>query len=129
LQASQPRYPELHENVVAGVFQSTPDGKVMAANPALVRLHEFELRAQGALDSVQAGATHAACYLDLDQFKIIDDICGHIASDEAIRQLGQVLQRSRQRCSECRPSARRRNAPRGSSSIGVPVGMDSIGTY
>src|SRR5678815_352748 len=38
LKASESRYRELYENVVAGVFQTTPDGKFMAANPALVRL-------------------------------------------------------------------------------------------
>jgi diguanylate cyclase (GGDEF)-like protein/PAS domain S-box-containing protein len=196
LKASETRYRELYENVVAGVFQTTPDGKFMAANPALVRLlgyanedellelrierdlymypeerdnwlrsmavageirnaelvlkrkdgrkivvlensravrddlgqviyyegtltditeahelsrqlsyeashdalsglinrREFELRLQRALDSVQAGSTHAVCYLDLDQFKIINDTCGHIAGDELLRQLAHVLQ-------------------------------------
>jgi diguanylate cyclase (GGDEF)-like protein/PAS domain S-box-containing protein len=196
LKASETRYRELYENVVAGVFQTTPDGKFMAANPALVRLlgyanedellalriehdlymyaeerdnwlrnmastgeirnaelvlkrkdgrkivvlensravrddhgqviyyegtltditeahelsrqlsyeashdalsglinrREFEIRLQRALDSVQAGSTHAVCYLDLDQFKIINDTCGHIAGDELLRQLAQVLQ-------------------------------------
>lgn len=197
LKASETRYRELYENVVAGVFQTTPDGKFMAANPALVRLlgygsedellelsiardlymypeerdnwmrsmaaageirnaelvlkrkdgrrivalensravrdehgqimyyegtltditeahelsrqlsyeashdaltglinrREFELRLQGALDSAQAsGATHAMCYLDLDQFKIINDTCGHVAGDELLRQLAQTLQ-------------------------------------
>ncbi|HEY7638445.1 MAG TPA: EAL domain-containing protein [Steroidobacteraceae bacterium] len=197
LKASESRYRELYENVVAGVFQTTPDGKFMAANPALVRLlgyasedellelsigedlylhaddrtnwlrsmatageirnaelvlrrkdgrkivvlensravrdehgrtlyyegtltditeahelsrqlsyeashdalsglinrREFELRLQRALDSAQAtGAVHAVCYLDLDQFKIINDTCGHIAGDELLRQLAHVLQ-------------------------------------
>jgi diguanylate cyclase (GGDEF)-like protein/PAS domain S-box-containing protein len=197
LKASESRYRELYENVVAGVFQTTPDGKFMAANPALVRLlgyssedellelnigedlyvhaedranwlrsmatageirnaelvlrrkdgrkivvlensravhdehgrilyyegtltditeahelsrqlsyeashdalsglinrREFEIRLQRALDSAQAtGAVHAVCYLDLDQFKIINDTCGHIAGDELLRQLAQVLQ-------------------------------------
>ena len=196
LRASETRYRELYENVVAGVFQTTPDGKFMAANPALVRLlgyasedellelrierdiymypeerdnwlrsmaiggeirnaelvlkrkdgrkivvlensravrdehgqviyyegtltditeahelsrqlsyeashdalsglinrREFEIRLQRALDSVQSGSTHAVCYLDLDQFKIINDTCGHIAGDELLRQLAHVLQ-------------------------------------
>jgi diguanylate cyclase (GGDEF)-like protein/PAS domain S-box-containing protein len=197
LKASESRYRELYENVVAGVFQTTPDGKFMAANPALVRLlgyasedellelsigedlyvhpedranwlhnmasagetrnaelvlrrkdghkivvlensrvvrdeqgrtlyyegtltditeahelsrqlsyeashdalsglinrREFEIRLQRALDSAQAtGTPHAVCYLDLDQFKVINDTCGHVAGDELLRQLAQLLQ-------------------------------------
>jgi len=195
LKASETRYRELYENVVAGVFQTTPDGKFMAANPALVRMlgygsedelleldiardiymfpedranwirnigtgeirnaeltlkrldgrkivvlensravtgddgevryyegtltditeahelskqlsfeashdaltglinrREFEIRVQRALDGSQAtGATHAVCYLDLDQFKVINDTCGHIAGDELLRQLASAL--------------------------------------
>ncbi len=196
LKASESRYRELYENVVAGVFQTTPDGKFMAANPALVRLlgygsedelleldiardvylfpedranwvrniaaateirnaeltlkrkdgrkivvlensravtgeqgeviyyegtltditeahelsrqlsfeashdsltglinrREFENRLQRAIDTSQAtGATHAVCYLDLDQFKVINDTCGHVAGDELLKQLAQVL--------------------------------------
>jgi diguanylate cyclase (GGDEF)-like protein/PAS domain S-box-containing protein len=197
LKASESRYRELYENVVAGVFQTTPDGKFMAANPALVRLlgyasedellelsigedlyvhaddranwlrnmaaageirnaelvlrrkdgrkivvlensravrdeqgqilyyegtltditeahelsrqlsyeashdalsglinrREFEIRLQRALDSAQAsGTSHVVCYLDLDQFKVINDTCGHVAGDELLRQLAQLLQ-------------------------------------
>lgn len=197
LKASETRYRELYENVVAGVFQTTPDGHFMAANPALVKLlgydsedellelniardlymyaedrenwmrnmaaageirnaelvlrrkdgnrivvlensravrneqgrtlyyegtltditeahelsrqlsyeashdaltglinrREFESRLQSALDaSTASGAVHALCYLDLDDFKIINDSCGHVAGDELLRQLAQTLQ-------------------------------------
>lgn len=36
---------------------------------------------------------HALCYLDLDQFKIINDTCGHLAGDELLRQLGELLRK------------------------------------
>ncbi len=32
----------MYENIVAGVFQTTPNGKFMAANPALVRLLGYD---------------------------------------------------------------------------------------
>jgi diguanylate cyclase (GGDEF)-like protein/PAS domain S-box-containing protein len=197
LKASEQRYRELFHNVTAGVFQTTTDGKFMAANPALVRMlgygsedelleldvardiymdpnhrenwmktmvdegevrnaelvlkrrdgskivvlensravrdnegnvifyegtltditaahelsqqlsydashdpltglvnrREFELRVQRALEMTQAtGAVHAALYLDLDRFKTVNDTCGHVAGDELLRQLGEVLQ-------------------------------------
>ena len=34
---------------------------------------------------------HALCYLDLDQCKVINDTCGHMAGDELLRQLGSLL--------------------------------------
>jgi diguanylate cyclase (GGDEF)-like protein/PAS domain S-box-containing protein len=197
LKASEQRYRELFQNVTAGVFQTTSDGKFMAANPALVRMlgydsedelleldvprdvymhpgqredwvrsmqesgevrnaelvlkrkdgskivvlensravraadgqvlfyegtltditaahelsqqlsydashdaltglanrREFELRLKKALEMTQAtGAQHAALFMDLDRFKAVNDTCGHVAGDELLRQLGEVLQ-------------------------------------
>ena len=58
----------------------------------LVNRGEFERRLGRALDtSRKSGDEHALCYLDLDQFKVINDTCGHVAGDELLRQLGQSL--------------------------------------
>lgn len=67
----------------------------MAVHDALTGLtnrYEFERRLREALDSARERETvHALLYLDLDQFKIINDTSGHEAGDELLRQLGQVL--------------------------------------
>ncbi len=59
----------------------------------LVNRHEFEMRMEKALVGVRTrGLSHALLYLDLDQFKIINDTCGHVAGDELLKQLSTVLE-------------------------------------
>jgi Amt family ammonium transporter len=66
-----------------------------ASHDNLTGIHnrsEFDRRLQHALERFNTEGVHyTLCYLDLDQFKIINDTCGHIAGDELLRQITQTL--------------------------------------
>jgi diguanylate cyclase (GGDEF)-like protein/PAS domain S-box-containing protein len=58
----------------------------------LVNRREFEQRLERALKSAKARETsYAVLYLDLDQFKIVNDACGHNAGDALLKQIGALL--------------------------------------
>ncbi len=69
------------------VFQARHDELTGLVNRA-----EFDTQLRQLLFEVKAHQkSHALCYLDLDQFKLINDTCGHAAGDDLLRQLSVLL--------------------------------------
>lgn len=56
----------------------------------LVNRYEFENRLAEALKD--RGRRHALLYLDLDQFKLVNDSCGHLAGDHMLRAIARTIE-------------------------------------
>lgn len=103
-----------HDNEVIGavlVFINTThirnlsrEMEFQAAHDSLTELlnrREFERQlAQAIRRSHENNLQHALCYMDLDQFKIVNDTCGHIAGDQLLRELSKLMPHSI-RSSDC----------------------------
>jgi diguanylate cyclase (GGDEF)-like protein/PAS domain S-box-containing protein len=58
----------------------------------LVNRREFERRLEHAfVGAKEHDSRHALCYLDLDQFKLVNDTAGHAAGDELLKQVRGLL--------------------------------------
>jgi len=69
-------------------WQATHDALTGLANR-----REFERVLAEALATAKAkDVQHALLYMDLDQFKVVNDTCGHVAGDELLKQLTSVIQ-------------------------------------
>jgi len=84
------------------VFRDVTQANIMARQLAWQASHdpltelfnrrEFETRLAAAVASAQTtNLKHVLCYLDLDQFKIINDTCGHVAGDALLRHISSLL--------------------------------------
>lgn len=70
-------------------YQATHD-----ALTGLINRRDFERRLSETLQASQSepAARHVVLYLDLDQFKVVNDTCGHQAGDRLLKQITSVLQ-------------------------------------
>ena len=70
-------------------FQASHD-----ALTGLINRREFENRLTAAVEGARHGVDgrRALLYLDLDQFKLVNDTCGHPAGDQLLKQITGVLQ-------------------------------------
>lgn len=93
-----------HEQNVLGavlVFRNMTELREMAREMAHQAAHdkltglfnrqEFEKRLELALTGARDGNNHVLLYMDLDQFKVINDTCGHTAGDELVKQVAALL--------------------------------------
>jgi diguanylate cyclase (GGDEF)-like protein/PAS domain S-box-containing protein len=69
-------------------FQATHD-----ALTGLINRYEFERRLKNVISTQTVHeSVNTLCYIDLDQFKLVNDTCGHSAGDELLKQVTLLLQ-------------------------------------
>jgi PAS domain S-box-containing protein len=68
VRASEERYRGLFENVLEGVYQTTPDGRILSVNPALARMLGYESEQE-----LQASDVAHDLYADPDERKVLTE--------------------------------------------------------
>jgi diguanylate cyclase (GGDEF)-like protein len=79
----------LHEEKERLTWQASHDWLTGLSNR-----RAFEARLQGELDTI-ASDSLSLILVDLDQFKAVNDSCGHLAGDRLLCQISQLLQQDR----------------------------------
>jgi diguanylate cyclase (GGDEF)-like protein/PAS domain S-box-containing protein len=67
-------------------YQATHDSLT-----GLINRTYFERYLVDILERIDEETEHALCYLDLDQFKVINDTCGHMAGDQLLQNISELL--------------------------------------
>ena len=105
-----PRWVEISMNkvdieagdLIIGVMRDHTERKIAMAEiehqanhddlTGLVNRREFNRQLEALVNNAKAHSKHhSLLYMDLDQFKVVNDTCGHIAGDELLRQLAQLV--------------------------------------
>ena len=60
----------------------------------LINRRKLEQILLNALQTARQEHYHALCFLDLDQFKVVNDTCGHAAGDDLLCQVSKLFQQS-----------------------------------
>ncbi|MEJ2454332.1 MAG: EAL domain-containing protein [Candidatus Thiodiazotropha sp.] len=101
-------HPMIEEGRVKGavtVFRDVTETRSMlremrflASHDPLTHLynrHAFDQRLRQAFaEARDYGLTHVLFYMDLDQFKLVNDTCGHVAGDTMLRHLAHQLRQA-----------------------------------
>lgn len=78
---------EAHELSLTVSYQAAHDALTGLANR-----REFEIQlADAVADAVDGRGPHSLIYIDLDQFKVVNDTSGHAAGDELLRRVSMHL--------------------------------------
>lgn len=84
-----------YENMQERIDEATQQLSYQARHDVLTGLvnrREIEARLERTIkDARENDSEHVFCYMDLDQFKIVNDTCGHHAGDALLRQLSLIL--------------------------------------
>ena len=78
---------ELHKLSVELNYQATHDMMT-----GLINRTAFEKRLDTCIQGCKkTNHQHTLCYIDLDQFKVINDSCGHAAGDDLLKNISQII--------------------------------------
>ncbi len=92
------QYVNLYARDISAIKRAEKHLNYQATHDLLTSLsnrYAFEMRLEDTLvETRQHHITSILLYIDLDQFKIVNDTCGHIAGDELLRQVSHLFEES-----------------------------------